>query len=189
MLILHALFFKFSSLHPLSNLYTLVSHLLTAFSTSSMFTSLGTCLSQKLWPLVLTLSHENKTMVSEKHSLIKHYNKSLCSSFNSNCPNPRTLFPHLCPTPLASEVYPVGLTWCILISMASISMVPEVFFDGRSCYSWCSTYTLFPEVSISLFSTLKKALLTCNAKGIHNHCVQYSVMDRRNKFIMAMAWM
>ena len=64
MLILHALFFKFSCLCPMSNLYTLVSHSLTAFSTSSMFTSLGTCLLQNFWLLILTLSHENKTMVS-----------------------------------------------------------------------------------------------------------------------------
>ena len=98
MLILHALFFKLPHLHPQSNIYTLFSHLLTAFSTSSMFTSLGTCLSQNFWLLVLTLSHENKNhgvlvlpecgtsdlfeLQKEKHSLIKHYNKTLCSSFN-----------------------------------------------------------------------------------------------------------
>ena len=82
MLILHALFFKFSCLCPLSNLYTLVSHSLTAFSTSSMFTPLGTCLLQNFWLLILTLSHEKKTMVSLLSQNVAHQTCLNCERKN-----------------------------------------------------------------------------------------------------------
>jgi hypothetical protein len=33
---------------------------------------------------------------------------------------------------------------------------------------------------------LREILLTFNAKGIQNHCVQYSIMSRRSVFMMVM---